>query len=78
MGTPSGLTSFWTSVLWAIRSALRRPIRWVAPPSVKIPRSASEPKRAKQLSGIASASKKSRFIADISGIAPGNCNSACR
>ena len=40
------------------------------PPSVITPRSANETKRAKQLSGIASASSRSRFIADIPGFAP--------
>jgi hypothetical protein len=44
-------------------------IRWMTPPSVRMPRSANETKRAKQLSGIASASNRSRFIADISGFA---------
>ena len=44
---------------------------WMTPPSVIIPRSANKLKRAKQLSGIASASNKSRFMAkwSVSGFA---------
>jgi hypothetical protein len=45
------------------RCALTMPSTWMTPPSVIMPRSAKELKRAKQLSGIASASTKSRFMA---------------
>jgi hypothetical protein len=38
-------------------------------PSVRTPRSANETRRAKQLSGIARASNRSKFIANISGFA---------
>jgi hypothetical protein len=38
-------------------------------PSVRTPRSANETRRAKQLSGMARASNRSKFIADISGFA---------
>jgi hypothetical protein len=44
------------------RCALTVPSTWMTPPSVIIPRSANKLKRAKQLSGIASASNKSRFM----------------
>jgi hypothetical protein len=39
------------------------PSKWMTAPSVITPRSANKLKRAKQLSGIASASNKSRFMA---------------
>ena len=45
------------------RCALTVPSTWMTPPSVIIPRSANKLKRAKQLSGIASASTKSSFMA---------------
>ena len=45
------------------RCALTLPSTWMTPPSVIIPRSANKLKRAKQLSGIASASTKSSFMA---------------
>jgi hypothetical protein len=38
-------------------------------PSVRTPRSANETRRAKQLSGRARASNRSKFIADFSGFA---------
>jgi hypothetical protein len=45
------------------RRALTVPSTWITPPSVVTPRSANKLKRAKQLSGTASASNKSRFMA---------------
>jgi len=45
------------------RRALTVPSTWMTPPSVIIPRSANELKKAKQLSGTASASNKSKFMA---------------
>jgi hypothetical protein len=42
---------------------------WITSPSVNTPRKANEPRRAKQLSGTASASNKSRFIATAPGFA---------
>ena len=46
-----------------LRRALTVPSTWMTPPSVIIPRSANELKKAKQLSGTASASNKSKFMA---------------
>src|SRR5262245_24548881 len=43
---------------------------WMMPPSVRTPRNASETRRAKQLSGIANASNRSRFIATSLAFAP--------
>jgi hypothetical protein len=45
------------------RRALIVPSRWITPPSIITPRSANKLKKAKQLSGTASASNKSRFMA---------------
>jgi hypothetical protein len=45
------------------RPALTVPSRWITPPSIITPRSANKLKKAKQLSGTASASNKSRFLA---------------
>jgi hypothetical protein len=45
------------------RRALTVPSRWIAPPSIMTPRSANKLKKAKQLSGTASASNKSKFLA---------------
>jgi hypothetical protein len=45
------------------RRALTVPSRWITPPSIITPRSANKLKKAKQLSGTASASNKSRFLA---------------
>jgi hypothetical protein len=47
------------------RRALTVPSRWITPPSVITPRSANKLKKAKQLSGTASASNKSRFMANV-------------
>src|SRR5262245_39962633 len=44
--------------------------RRMMPPSVRTPRNASETSRAKQLSGIANASNRSRFIATSQAFAP--------
>src|SRR5262245_39026388 len=49
--------------------------RRMMPPSVRTPRNASETRRAKQLSGMANASNRSRFIATSQAFAPRNCNS---
>jgi hypothetical protein len=48
------------------RRALTVRSRWITPPSVITPRSANKLKKAKQLSGTASASNKSRFMANVS------------
>ena len=45
------------------RCALTVPSTWMTPPSVITPRSTNKLKRAKQLSGTASVSNKSRFVA---------------
>jgi hypothetical protein len=50
-------------------AALTVPARWMTPPTVITPRNANELKRAKQLSGTASTSSNSRFMATISGSA---------
>ena len=48
------------------RRALTVPRTWMTAPSVITPRSASKLNKAKQLSGTASASNKSRFMANVS------------
>jgi hypothetical protein len=42
--------------------AIAVPAKWSASPSVNTPRKPSELRRAKQISGIASATKKRRFM----------------
>src|SRR5262245_4406563 len=49
----------------------------MTPPSLRTPRNASETRRAKQLSGIASASNRSRFIATSQALPPRNCIIRC-
>src|SRR5262245_24369241 len=49
--------------------------RRMMPPSVRTPRNASETRRAKQLTGIANASNRSRFTAASRLSPPRNCNS---
>jgi hypothetical protein len=50
--------------------ALIAPSTWMTAPSVATPRSANKLRKAKQLSGTASASNKSRFMAvSVSGFA---------
>jgi hypothetical protein len=48
------------------RRALIVSSRWITPPSIITPRSANKLKKAKQLSGTASASNKRRFMANVS------------
>jgi hypothetical protein len=42
--------------------AMKMPAKWSTSPSVNTPRKPSELRRAKQISGIASATKKRRFM----------------
>ena len=64
------------------RRALTVPTRWMTPPSIIIPRSATELKKAKQLNGTASASNKSTFMPNVSVsgslASPPNCILAVR
>jgi hypothetical protein len=42
--------------------AMKMPARWSTSPSINTPKKPSELRRAKQISGIASATKKRRFM----------------
>src|SRR5215472_13127853 len=59
---PAGLLACSTLGHWD-RHALIAPSTWMTAPSVATPRSTNKLKKAKQLSGTASASNKSRFMA---------------
>src|SRR5262249_2001063 len=59
---PAGLFACSTLGHWD-RLALIAPSTWMTAPSVATPRSTNKLKKAKQLSGTASASNKSRFMA---------------
>jgi hypothetical protein len=59
---PAGLLAGSTLGHCGLR-ALTVPSTWMTPPSVITPRSANKLKRAKQLSGTASANNKGRFMA---------------